>query len=181
MIADGPGNCLTPEEHAHVALLGQASGIAQLVAIGNWSVHSPCRMAEPPRGPNRGSGGFPQKRPPRRRHSEFGPADRNARWAIKSRAWLKRKFSKSRRGNSAFREVECSLRENSLHAMSPGGGDALATWIPFGSPSFESRYFCGVRGVAPRSPTAASKQWRIGALVGQSRPRTLPRARRNCR
>ena len=30
MIADGPGNCLTPEEHANVALLGQASGIAQL-------------------------------------------------------------------------------------------------------------------------------------------------------
>lgn len=24
MIADAPGNCLTPEEHANVALLGQA-------------------------------------------------------------------------------------------------------------------------------------------------------------
>lgn len=61
MIANGPGNCLTHEEHAHVALLGQASGIAKLAALGTWSVHSPCRMAEPPREPNRGSGGFPQK------------------------------------------------------------------------------------------------------------------------
>lgn len=51
MIADGPGNYLTPEEHANVALLGQA----------------------------------------------------RSRW-----------------DNSAFREVECSVRENSLHVRAPG-------------------------------------------------------------
>ena len=156
MIADGPGNCLTPEEQANVALLGQASGIAQLAAMRIWSVHSPCRMAEPPRGPNCGSGGFPQKRPPPRRHPEFGPADRNARWAIKGRAWLKRKIqyvevgqiSISRVGVFAPRKLSSRYEPRERRCAPPSG-----YVIPFGSPPFESRHFCGGRGLNPRSPT----------------------------
>jgi hypothetical protein len=80
MIADGPGNCLTPEQHAHLALLGQASGIAQLDAIGTWSVQVG------------------------KKKSRVAQAEIHVEG-----------------GNSAFREVECSLRETSLHAIEPPG------------------------------------------------------------